>query len=92
MYSRQHKETIQICKHMFKNTDNMNMTRNSWHGFTTGKFCLTNVIALYDEMIGTVGKEKKSRMIYVLTLARPWSSWQVGDILVGKVDNGQKIV
>ena len=38
--------------------ENKKMTRNSQHGFTTGKFCLTNVIALYDKMIGTVGKEK----------------------------------
>lgn len=57
MYSRQHKETIQICNHMFKNMENKNMTRNSHHGFTTGQFRLTNVIAFYDEMIGTVGKE-----------------------------------
>lgn len=34
------------------------MTRNSRHGFTTGKFCLTNMVALYYETIGTVGKEK----------------------------------
>lgn len=60
MYSRQHKEAIQICKHMFKHMKNKNMTGNSWHGFTTGNFCLTKVIALYDEKIGTVYKEKAS--------------------------------
>jgi len=58
MYSRQHKETIQTSKHMFKNMENKNMIRNSRHRFTSDEFCLTSVIALYDEMVGTVGKEK----------------------------------
>lgn len=58
MCSRQHKETIQIYKHMFKNVKNKNMTKNSQHGFTTGKLYLTNLISLYDEMTGRVGKEK----------------------------------
>lgn len=58
MCSRQHKETIQICKHMFKNVEKKNMPKNSQHGFTTGKFCLTNPIPLYDEMTGRVSKEK----------------------------------
>lgn len=39
---------------------NKNMTGNSWRGFTTGNFCQTKVIALYDEKISTVYKEKAS--------------------------------
>lgn len=29
---------------------------NSQYGFTRGKFCLTNIIAFYNEMVGWLGK------------------------------------
>lgn len=61
MCYRQHKETIQICKHMLKNRGKRSMIRNGWYGFTKGKFCQTNMIALYGVMIGTVGKKKAVR-------------------------------
>lgn len=76
MYSEQHKEAIQVCKHMFKTMKNKNMTGNSRCEFTTGNFCLTNVIALHDEKVCTVDKEKAAGCSFMLTLAMslPWTS------------------
>lgn len=73
MYSEQHKEAIQICKHMFKTMKNKNMTGNSRCEFTTGNFCLTNVIALHDEKVCTVDKEKSSRMFFYVDFSKAFA-------------------
>ncbi|CAM4696974.1 unnamed protein product [Lepidochelys kempii] len=39
--------------------------RNSQHGFTKGKSCLTNLIAFYDEITGSVDEEKTVNMLFL---------------------------
>lgn len=40
--------------------------RSSQHGFTKRKTCLTNLIALYDEMIGLVDEEKAVKVLILI--------------------------
>ncbi|CAM5073894.1 unnamed protein product [Natator depressus] len=53
------KETIQ------KHLEERKVIRNSQHGFTKGKSCLTNLIAFYDEITGSVDAGK---VVYVFFL------------------------
>ncbi|CAM5146132.1 unnamed protein product [Natator depressus] len=39
--------------------------RNSQHGFTKGKSCLTNLIAFYDEITGSVDEGKVVDMLFL---------------------------
>ncbi|CAM4552427.1 unnamed protein product [Lepidochelys olivacea] len=39
--------------------------RNSRHGFTKGKSCLTNLIALYDEITGSVDEGKAGDVLFL---------------------------
>ena len=50
-----------ICRHM----DDKKIIRNSQHGFTKGKSCLTNVITFYDEMTGLVDKGRAVDIPYL---------------------------
>lgn len=40
------------------------VTENSQHGFTSGKSCLTNLIAFYDKMIGFVDEGRAVGILY----------------------------
>ncbi|CAM5122323.1 unnamed protein product [Eretmochelys imbricata] len=53
------KETI------LKHVEERKMIRNSQHGFTKGKSYLTNLIAFYDEITGSVDMGKGVDMIYL---------------------------
>ncbi|CAM5146926.1 unnamed protein product [Eretmochelys imbricata] len=53
------KETI------LKHLEERKVIRNSQHGFTKGKTCLTNLIAFYDEIIGSVDMGKAVDVIYL---------------------------
>ncbi|CAM5102310.1 unnamed protein product [Eretmochelys imbricata] len=41
------------------------MIRNSQYGFTKGKSCLTNLIAFYDEIIGSVDEGKAGDVLFL---------------------------
>ncbi|CAM5083016.1 unnamed protein product [Natator depressus] len=38
---------------------------NSWHGFTKGKSCLTNLIAFYDKITGSVDEGKAMDVLFL---------------------------
>ncbi|CAM5146266.1 unnamed protein product [Natator depressus] len=50
-----------ILKHLEERT----VIRNSQHGFTKGKSCLTNLIAFYDEIIGSVDEGKAVDVLFL---------------------------
>ncbi|CAM5090507.1 unnamed protein product [Eretmochelys imbricata] len=50
---------------ILKHLEERKMIRNSKHGFTTGKSCLTNLIAFYDEITGSVDMGKAVDVIYL---------------------------
>jgi len=45
-----------ILEVMIKQVEEKKIVRSSQHGFTTGKSCLTNLIAFYDGMTGWEGR------------------------------------
>ncbi|CAM5112964.1 unnamed protein product [Eretmochelys imbricata] len=53
------KESIQ------KHLEERKVIRNSQHGFTKGKSCLTNLIVFYDEITGPVDKGKAVDMLFL---------------------------
>ncbi|CAM4584870.1 unnamed protein product [Lepidochelys kempii] len=50
-----------ILKHLHER----NVIRNSQHGFTKGKSCLTNLIAFYDEITGSVDEGKAVDVLFL---------------------------
>ncbi|CAM5121725.1 unnamed protein product [Eretmochelys imbricata] len=50
-----------ILKHLAKSK----VIRNSQHGFTKGKSCLTNLIAFYDEITGSVDEGKAVDVLFL---------------------------
>ncbi|CAM4593006.1 unnamed protein product [Caretta caretta] len=50
-----------IVKHL----EQRKVFRNSQHGFTKGKSCLTNLIAFYDEITGSVDEGKAVDMLFL---------------------------
>ncbi|CAM4546156.1 unnamed protein product [Caretta caretta] len=50
-----------ILKHLHERK----VIRNSQHGFTKGRSCLTNLIAFYDEIIGSVDEGKAVDVLYL---------------------------
>ncbi|CAM4571676.1 unnamed protein product [Caretta caretta] len=50
---------------ILKHLDERNVIRNRQHGFTKGKSCLTNLIAFYDEITGSVDKGKAVDVVFL---------------------------
>ncbi|CAM5082384.1 unnamed protein product [Natator depressus] len=50
---------------ILKHLEERKVIRNSQHGFTKGKSCLTNLIAFYDEITGSVDEEKAVDMLFL---------------------------
>ncbi|CAM5159683.1 unnamed protein product [Natator depressus] len=50
---------------ILKHLEERKVIRNSQHGFTKGKSCLTNLIAFYDEITGSVDEGKAVDVIYL---------------------------
>ncbi|CAM5170319.1 unnamed protein product [Eretmochelys imbricata] len=50
---------------ILKHLEERKVIRNSQHGFTKGKSCLTNLIAFYDEITGSVVAEKAVDVLFL---------------------------
>ncbi|CAM5146718.1 unnamed protein product [Natator depressus] len=50
---------------ILKHLDERKVIRNSQHGFTKGKSCLTNLITFYDEITGSVDEGKAVDMVFL---------------------------
>ncbi|CAM4588764.1 unnamed protein product [Lepidochelys kempii] len=50
---------------ILKHLEERKVIRNSQHGFTKGKSCLTNVIAFYDEITGSVDEGKAVDVLFL---------------------------
>ncbi|CAM4709685.1 unnamed protein product [Lepidochelys kempii] len=50
---------------ILKHLEEREVIRNSQHGLTKGKSCLTNLIAFYDEITGSVDEGKAVDMLYL---------------------------
>ncbi|CAM2098853.1 unnamed protein product [Caretta caretta] len=50
---------------ILKHLEERKVIRNSQHGFTKDKSCLTNLIAFYDEITGSVDEEKAVDMLFL---------------------------
>ncbi|CAM5103254.1 unnamed protein product [Eretmochelys imbricata] len=50
---------------ILKHLEERKVIRNSQHGFTKGKSCLTNLIAFYDEITGSVDEEKAVDVLFL---------------------------
>ncbi|CAM4611314.1 unnamed protein product [Lepidochelys kempii] len=50
---------------ILKHLDERKVIKNSQHGFTKGKSCLTNLIAFYDEVTGSVDEGKAVDVLFL---------------------------
>ncbi|CAM5084709.1 unnamed protein product [Eretmochelys imbricata] len=50
---------------ILKHLEERKVIRNSEHGFTKGKSCLTNLIAFYDEITGSVDEGKAVDVLFL---------------------------
>ncbi|CAM4593510.1 unnamed protein product [Caretta caretta] len=50
---------------ILKHLEERKVIRNSQHGFTKGKSCLTNLTALYDEITGSVDEGKAVDVLFL---------------------------
>ncbi|CAM5099596.1 unnamed protein product [Natator depressus] len=50
---------------ILKHLEERKVIRNSQHGFTKGKLCLTNLIAFYDEITGSVDEGKAVDVLFL---------------------------
>ncbi|CAM4556238.1 unnamed protein product [Lepidochelys olivacea] len=54
---------------ILKHLEERKVIRNSQHGFTKGKSCLTNLIAFYDKVTGSVDEGKAVDMLFLDTVS-----------------------
>jgi len=54
-----------ILEVIIKQVKEKKVIRSSQHGFTKGKSCLTNLIALYDGMTGWVDEGREVHVVYL---------------------------
>ncbi|CAM4632875.1 unnamed protein product [Lepidochelys kempii] len=54
-----------LKEYILKHLEERKVIRNSQHGFTKGKTCLTNLIAFYDEITGSVDEGKAVDVLFL---------------------------